>query len=380
MRETYRHLGVFSDWVGAPNLFRPDSPMASPGPVTQKAVLEVLGFSLGEELPRCPKVERTWQREGLAAEEVSWSVGYGPRTKAWFFKPVNATGPLPAILALHDHGGFKYYGKEKIADGLSELPPIVRPFRAESYEGRAFANILAQVGFAVLVPDTFMWGSRRFPLETITEEAKERGRTYKDWWFQADWPQEDIVYYNAAASMHECAIEMCCTMLGTTIAGVVSYEDRVAANYLSLRPDVNAERMGCVGLSGGGARAALLQATCHHMRASVIVGMMSTYEGLIDHHLSSHSWLIFPSGWARYGDWPDLAACRAPSPLLVQYDLDDELFSEEGMRAADRRIAEHYRSVGHPSNYCGEFYPGLHKFDSEMQEAAFTWLKQQLGK
>jgi hypothetical protein len=89
--------------------------------------------------------------------------------------------------------------------------------------------------------------------------------------------------------------------------------------------------------------------------------------------------MVLPWGWARYGDWSDIAACRAPSPLMVQYDLDDGLFTQEGMRAADRRIRAHYRRVGAPKNYVGEFYPGGHKFDLEMQASAFAWLKKQLG-
>ncbi len=190
---------------------------------------------------------------------------------------------------------------------------------------------------------------------------------------------EEISLYNAAAALHEHLVEKYCALLGTTLAGVVSYEDRVAVNYLLSRDDVISDRIGCAGLSGGGCRAALLQATCDHIAASVIVGMMSTYAHLLDHNVATHTWMFFPAGWARHGDWPDLAACRAPSPLMVQYDLEDPLFTVEGMRAAHERIAGHYRSVGAPENYVGEFYPGPHKFDLEMQEAAFAWLKKHLS-
>ena len=89
--------------------------------------------------------------------------------------------------------------------------------------------------------------------------------------------------------------------------------------------------------------------------------------------------MFFPTGWSKFGDYPDLAACRAPSPLLVQYLLHDQLFRLEGMRAADQRLAAHYARVGSPDNYRGEFYPGPHRFDMEMQRSAFAWLKQQAG-
>jgi hypothetical protein len=59
---------------------------------------------------------------------------------------------------------------------------------------------------------------------------------------------------------------------------------------------------------------------------------------------------------------------------MVQNNHEDPLFTLAGMRAAHRRIADHYRRVGKPKNYSGRFYPGPHKFDLPMQEDAFAWL------
>jgi hypothetical protein len=64
--------------------------------------------------------------------------------------------------------------------------------------------------------------------------------------------------------------------------------------------------------------------------------------------------------------------------LLVQYDLQDHLFTEAGMQSAHEHLKEQYDRVGKPEAYTGQFYPGPHKFDLEMQRAAFDWLKKQL--
>lgn len=366
MKSNYKHLGPFSDLSAAANRSHPVFPLASPGPETQKLVRQTLNFAPTAEVPQEVRIERQWQRDGIAGEEISWSVGYGPRTFAWLLRPSEAgTKKLPGMVALHDHGGFKYFGREKIAAGPDEATPLLRDFRRHYYGDRAYPNELARQGFAVLVPDTFLWGSRRFPLDVMTDEAPPEGA-------------DEIAFYNECCGAHEHVVEKYCAVLGTTLAGLVSYEDRVSTAYLSGREDVDGERIGCIGLSGGGARSALLQATCEQIRAAVIVGMMSTYEGLLDHNIVSHTWMFFPGQWGRYGDWPDLAACRAPSPLLVQYDEDDGLFTPEGMKAAHARLSEHYRDVGAPENYVGQFYPGPHKFDVEMQTAAFRWLSRQL--
>jgi len=373
MSERYQHLGIYSDWAVEARRQWALWPAAPPGPVTQARVCEVLGFGAGPEIPRDVHVEARWERDGLDGEELSWSVGYGPRTQAWVLKPAGAGEPLPGLVALHDHGGFKYRGRQKIAQGAADPPPVLTRYWETYYGGRAWANALAREGYVVLIHDTFLWGSRRFQLEDMPPWVLEAADATLSVRPDLETPSE-VARYNRAAGFHEHLIEKYCNLLGTTMAGVVAHEDRIAANYLRSRPDVIAQRTGCMGLSGGGNRAALLQATDDGIAAAVIVGLMSTYEALLDHNVSTHTWMFFPSGWSRYGDWTDLAACRAPSPLLVQYDLQDDLFTEEGMREADRKLAETYAETGHVEAYAGQFYPGPHKFDLEMQRAAFTWL------
>jgi dienelactone hydrolase len=171
-----------------------------------------------------------------------------------------------------------------------------------------------------------------------------------------------------------------CTLLSTSLAGVVAYEDRVALEYLKSRHDVVNGRLGCIGLSGGGCRAALLQATSVDISVSVIVCMMSTYGRLLDAHVAPHTWMLFPPGLAEVGDWPDLAACRAPSPLVVQYTRGDQLFPLAGMVAAHERLGESYAAAGAPGAYVGQFFDGQHCFDQTMQTAAFAELARWLGR
>ena len=56
------------------------------------------------------------------------------------------------------------------------------------------------------------------------------------WWPNGNTPFE-IAQYNAASGHHEHLVEKYCNLLGTTMAGVVSHEDRIALNYLRSRPD-----------------------------------------------------------------------------------------------------------------------------------------------
>ncbi|GAA4986128.1 dienelactone hydrolase family protein [Actinopolymorpha pittospori] len=376
------HLGAYQDMVELAEREARLRPQVQPGQRLRAAIADVLGFSadVRGEAPALPGdigVETSWERDGVAGEELSWSVGYGPRTHAYVLKPAGATGPLPGVVALHSHDGVKTYGKEKIADGPDSAPAAVRRLRDKAYGGRAFANALAAEGFVVVVPDAFLWSSRRFPVEAMPA----RVRALADHAGHADGagagdPEET---YERAARLHEDLVAKYATVLGTSVAGLVARDDRAAAAYLRSRPDVAAGPLGCVGLSGGGCRAALLQATCDDIGAAVVVGMMSTHAALLDRLVDNHTWMFFPPGLARLCDWPDLAASRAPSPLLVQYDREDDLFTLDGMRAADAAIAAHYQGAGRPDAYVGEFYDGPHKFDLAMQASAFSWLGRQLA-
>lgn len=381
MQTKYRHLGTYSDLVEAARQHHPLYPLAKPGAETQQRVREVIGWCDRPAQPWDVQVDRRWEANGLSGEEISWWVGYGPRTKAWLFKPSGAAGALPAVLALHDHGGFKFYGREKIADGPDAPEPFIEKYHELYYGGRAWVNALAKAGFAVLVHDTFLWGSRKFPVAEMREalnqpkmsaDALELAR-------KEELLPAEVAEYNFLAAQHEHIISKYCNLLGTGMPGVVCYEDRVALNYLRSRTDVQAENIACMGLSGGGNRSGMLMATDENLKAGVVVGLMSTYEGLLDHNVATHTWMFFPFAWGKYGDWPDLVACRAPRPLLVQYDLDDALFTQAGMKDAHDRLNRLYESVNSPKAYTGQFYPGVHKFDLAMQSVAFAWLKDQLA-
>jgi dienelactone hydrolase len=377
----YAHLGTFSDWVEFARGQSATYPRQKGATLTPALVRDVLGFA-DDQLPIEPRVDGTWSRDGLAGEALSWSVGYGPRTRAWLLRPAHERGPLPAVLALHDHSGFKFFGKEKIADGPGPVEPLVVDLRSQEYDGRAFANELARQGFTVLVHDVFLWGSRRFDLDQMlaspdrpVPEWLEPGADVQPPLAHASCAAADrIKIYNQVAVQHEHVIAKYCALLGTSLAGVVAHEDRVALEYLKSRPDVVNGRFGCIGLSGGGCRAALLQATSVDISVSVIVDMMSTYDQLLDRHVAPHTWMFFPPGLARLGDWPDLAACRAPSPLVVQYSRDDHLFRLEGMLAAHQRIAESYAAAGAAEAYVGQFFDGPHSFGRAMQAAASAQL------
>lgn len=67
-----------------------------------------------------PIVTTDWKMtgDGVTTSQLSWQLGFGPRTRAWLVHPTEGPGPLPGLLALHCHGDSKFGG----ANRLVKLP------------------------------------------------------------------------------------------------------------------------------------------------------------------------------------------------------------------------------------------------------------------
>lgn len=307
----------------------------------------------------------------LELEEVSWSLGYGPRAHAWVLRPAGTTGRLPGVLALHDHGGFKWFGKEKIASDGRDYP-LTAEHKQRAYGGLSWANELARQGFVVLVHDVFPFGTRRVEMGELTPRLRQKLEGL------APNSPEFIRAYNTFASDHEHLLAKTFFTVGSTWPGVFAYEDRRAVDYLVSRGDVDAGRIGCGGLSGGGLRTVLLAGTEPRIHAAVCVGFMSTWQDFARDRVFTHTWMLYIPHCARFLDFPDIAALHGPRPLMVQYDEEDPLYSLQGQRDADRRLRAIYKKMKAEERYEGRFYPGPHKFDAPMQAEAWAFLKRHL--
>jgi dienelactone hydrolase len=214
----------------------------------REKVRELMAF----EPAKCPLRAKTLGRikhDGLIIEKLSYKMPYGPDTEGYFLLPAKRGRGrrLPAVAALHDHGGFKYFGKEKIV-GLPDEPLILKKFKAECYGGKSWANELAKRGYAVLVTDLFLWGSRKVAVDSLPPSLNMD--------ILSKWPDTDeyIRAYNNFAGQHEHILSKSILTAGTTWPGIYAYEDRRSLDYLAARKEIDPERIGCCGLSGGGIR------------------------------------------------------------------------------------------------------------------------------
>jgi dienelactone hydrolase len=344
-------------------------------------VHELLAFD-PPAVPLRPILHERQEHDGLVVEKISYDQPYGPRSEGLFMYPGDRTGLLPAIVALHDHGGFKVWGKEKIVD-LPNEPSLIEGHKQQYYGGQGWANRVARRGYAVLVVDAFLFGSRKVEVDDLSSELlvqyEESVGVDRELLLEGDRASREWAEaYNHLAGHHEHLVAKTLFTAGTTWPGVFAYEDRRSVDYLFTRPEVDAARIGCGGLSGGGLRTIFLAGLDDRIRCAVCVGFMTTFAELLRDHCRNHTWMLYVPRLARYLDLPDLIALRAPQPLMVQYDEEDDLYTLKGQRDADARIQAIYEQMGAQNRYTGRFYAGPHKFDLPMQEDAFEWFDRWL--
>lgn len=319
------------------------------------------------------KLVKQYSYDGLHIEELTWQLPYGPPTSALLLKPLNATGKLPAILALHDHGGAKYFGTRKITRVSDKLHPLIVEHQKEYYEDRAWANEIAKRGFVVLVPDAFPFASRRVMLKDIEPVFLRDGLSDND-------PEnaENIKAYNAWAADHEHILSKSLYSAGTTWPGVFFAEDQRALDVLTSRSDVDASNIGCGGLSGGGMRTVFLAGQDDRIKCAVCVGFMTTWTDFVLNKAYTHTWMTYVPILPNELDFPEILGLRVPLPTMVLNDIDDQLYTMNEMKKADKILQEVFAKAGANDRYKSSYYPGLHKFDKKMQLEAFDWFDKWL--
>ena len=322
-------------------------------------------------LPRV-KVIESLTYDGLHIEKLTWQLPYGRPTEAILLKPLNARGKLPAVLAFHDHSGDKYFGTQKITKTSDNQHPLMKEGQQLAYEGMAWANELAKRGYIVLVPDAFAFGSRRVMMEDIPESSRG-GLTDND----SENPT-NIKAYNDWANNHEQTMSRSLFSAGTTWPGVFFAEDKKALDVLCAREDVDNERVGCCGLSGGGLRTVFMAGLDARIKCAVPVAFVTTWNDFALNKSTNHTWMTYVPLLPNELDFPEILGLRTPLPTLVLNDINDNLYTMPEMEKANEILKEIYKKAGAEEKYKCSFHPGPHKFDKKMQKEAFDWFDKWL--
>ncbi len=329
-------------------------------------LLELLQYRPAPCPPAAEVVERV-DRGDYVRERVLFSTAPDIRVPAYVLIPKNARFPAPAVVNLHDHGGFYLWGKEKLVEIEEEHTSLTR-FKQQYYAGNSTASVLARQGYVVIVTDMFYWGERRMILDDDPADWKNRPPSM---------PDERVAAFNQRAGQNEDLVSRSIQSAGFNWPGVMLWDDIRTVDYLITRPEVDRRRVACVGLSVGGFRSCHLAALDDRIRAAVVVGWMTSFPTQLRRHVRhtiGHTMLI--PGLYRQLDYPDVSSLAMPTPLLVINGSKDTLFAPEGVHAAFEKLAACYAKAGAPERLRTRLYDTPHEFNAQMQEEAWEWLRR----
>jgi dienelactone hydrolase len=333
----------------------------------QRARGKLLGL-LHYAPPPCaprPEVVEQVDRGDHVREKVYFNTTPDVRVPAYVLVPKKRERPLPAVVALHDHGGFYFWGKEKLVEADDEHP-VLTEFKKHYYAGTSTATALARRGYVVVVIDMFYWGERRMLLDDDPADWRERPKGIS---------AERVAAFNRRASQSEQLVGRTIYSAGFTWPGVMFWDDVRTMDYLLTRPEVDPQRIGCVGLSVGGLRACHLAALDDRVRAAVVVGWMASFPAQLKRHVRNtigHTKVV--PGLYRHLDYPDVASLAMPRALLVINGKKDGLFDLDGVRRCFDKLQACYQKAGVPTKVRTRLYDTPHEFNAEMQAEAWDWL------
>ncbi|MFO0870147.1 MAG: alpha/beta hydrolase family protein [Pirellulales bacterium] len=148
--------------------------------------------------------------------------------------------------------------------------------------------------------------------------------------------------YGAATGNHHAIQGYQCLPTGRHLAQYFIWDALRCLDYLAARPEVDPQRMACVGCSGGGAVTQYLAALDERIAVAIPASWITTTARLTeDDGLHVESWfprLAAPSGAGTL----QLLACIVPRPLLLLGNQDDAEFPPAEMHSVYTEARELY--------------------------------------
>ncbi len=172
-------------------------------------------------------------------------------------------------------------------------------------------------------------------------------------------------------------------LLGTSLARYRIWDGLRGLDYLASLPEVDPERLGCVGNSGGGTLTAYIAALDRRVRVAVISCYITTLPRRMGNRIEKDPDAdpeqdIF--GFVSEGiDHAGLLALRAPRPTLLGTARED-FFPIEGARESFAEAQRLFELAGAGDRIRRAEAEGKHGLSLTLRQAAYAWFDQWLSR
>ena len=267
-------------------------------PAAQRnALYALLGDLPDRDRPIQARVVQEREYDGYLLETLDLDLNGIERVPAYFARPKGTVRNAPTVLYNHAHGGNYELGKDEFIHGR---PAIQDP---------PYARALTDMGYCALCIDTWNFGERR-------------GRTESELFKEMLWK-------------------------GQVLWGLMVYDSLRALDYLCTRPEVDAGRLGTLGLSMGSTMAWWTAALDERVRVCVDICCLTDFHELIHSRgLDGHGIYYYVPGLLKEFDTASINALIAPRAHLSLAGVYDELTPPRGLDIVDAALREVYGALG----------------------------------
>jgi len=268
------------------------------------------------------------QTDKYVRRMITFAAEPGDRVPAYLLIPNNLSSPAPAMLCLHQTTRI---GKDEPA-GLGGRPTL------------HYAHELAERGFVCIVPDYPSFGDYSY-------DFGKAGEHYRSGSMKAIW------------------------------------NNLRAIDVLEAMPEVQRDRIGCIGHSLGGHNSLFTAVFDQRIRAVVtscgFTAFHHYYEGKL-------------AGWTspRYMprirevyqndpnqvpfDFYEILAAIAPRPIFINAPTRDSNFDLIGVKKVVSEVSQVFELIGARDQLHASYPDSAHDFPNEIRDQAYRWLAQQL--
>jgi dienelactone hydrolase len=294
----------------------------------RRQLREMLGLDpMPAKTPLEPHVTGTVTHDEFTVENLHFQSQPGLYVTGNLYLPKDVSQPAPAILYVCGHApakqnGISYGNKTKY-----------------QHHGAWFARH----GYVCLTIDTLQFGE----IEGIHHGTHHLDR----WWWLSR---------------------------GYTPAGVEAWNSIRAIDYLQSRPEVDGDRIGMTGRSGGGAYSWWAAALDDRVKAAVpVAGITDLDNHVVDGCVENHCDCMFVVNTYRW-DYPLVAALVAPRPLLIANTDADRIFPLDGIVRTFEKAKRIYDLYGAGDKIGLTIAPGGHRDTQDLQLPALRWFDRHL--
>ncbi len=286
-----------------------------------------------ERTPLNPRVTSVVQRDGYRIENVIFDSRPGFPVTANMYIPKEPQGPLPAVVGTCGHSS---NGK---AAGVYQ----------------SFAQGLARLGYVCLIYDPIGQGER---LQYVKDDLSPR------------------IGVGTREHLHAGNQQF---LVGEFFGMWRAWDGIRALDYLLTRPEVDKQRVGVTGNSGGGTMTTWLCGVEPRWSMGAPSCFVTTLRRNMENELPQDTEQCPPRALALDLDHADFLAAMAPKPVII-LAKERDYFDVRGAEETYQRLRRLYKLMDAEDNVALFVGPTGHGYSQENREAMYSWFHRATGK